>query len=281
MGKGVTRRRKAGAKKAREASPHVRKRGHPDTHLEPLTLELFGFLRGLLASHGLSPSRMRRLFEQSGRQATFEDVSGPLLEQFRGLGDLVAAWLEEGPYVDEVGKPRLLAIEGSGATFESLARRFLPGTSVATAVDLACQWANAGTLPGDRIALFGDTMVNFAKSSECALAQTVSHIRKVAGTCQHNVQSAQDGSATGRLERIVGHELTREEFEQFSKVIRLQLHDQCERADRVLKGTKNQSRKAGPKGTAGIGLYVYFDAKRTPRRKGSKRPRRKPAGQKP
>jgi hypothetical protein len=84
-----------------------------------------------------------------------------------------------------------------------LAREFLPDVPLPDVVDLACRFANAGTLPGARIALYGDTMVNFSKSPESALAQTISHIRKLVGTCLHNVQTAQDEMATGRLERIV------------------------------------------------------------------------------
>ena len=55
-------------------------------------------------------------------------------------------------------------IEGNGATFESLAKRFLPGVPLADVVALACRTANVGTLPGGRIALYGDTMVNLSKN---------------------------------------------------------------------------------------------------------------------
>ena len=247
-------------------------------------MELFGYLRSELAGYGLTTSRQRHLYEQSLRTRMVEDVSGRLLEQFRGLGDLIAAWLEEAPYVDAVGKPRILLIEGPGATFESLAGQFLPSMPVAAVVDLACRFANAGTLPGGRIAFYGDTMVNFSKSPECGLAETISHIKKLVGTCLHNVQTAQDESAPGRLERIVGHVLNIEDFEKFLRTIRPQLHDQCERVDRLLKAAKKPPRQGATVGTAGIGLYVYFDAKPTPTtpgQKGSKPRRRQPEQKKP
>jgi hypothetical protein len=86
--------------------------------------------------------------------------------------------------------------------------------------------------------------------------------------------------ATGRLERIVGHVLSIEDFEKFLKIIRPQLHDQCERVDRLLKAAKKPSRHGAAVGTAGIGLYVFFDATATPtapRQKELKR-RRQPGG---
>jgi len=283
VGKGVTRKKKAGASpKPRHAARRARTRLLPASNspLEPLALELLTVIRHALTDHGLSVNRQRLLFTQALRAAAIPDVSGPLLQQFCGLGDLIAAWLEDMPYVDAVGKPRILTIEGPGATFESLAREFLPEVPLPNVVDLACRFANAGTLPGGRIALYGDTMVNFSKSPESALAQTISHIRKLVGTCLHNVQTAQDETATGRLERIVGHVLSLEDFEKFLKIIRPQLHDQCERVDRLLKAAKKPSRHGATVGTAGIGLYVFFDATATPtapRQKELKR-RRQPSG---
>jgi hypothetical protein len=164
------------------------------------------------------------------------------------------------PYVDDAGKPKVLNIQGRGATFESLARQFLPQKPLDDVVALACVNANVGTLPGGRIALYGDTMVDVSKNREVALAQTILHIKQIFETCLYNVQTARDDAALGRLERIVNHIISADDFERFKKAIRPQIHDMCERVDRLLRSSANRRPRGGGKqGSAGIGVYVYYD----------------------
>jgi hypothetical protein len=253
-------RKKATATPARGARKPSRAQLSKKSPLEPLALELFGVVRAALAKYGLSAGEQKRLFASAQRSSSVKRVSGPVLHQFRGLGDLISTWLEEMPYVDEAGKPKVLDIQGRGATFESLARQFLPQEPLADVVALACGNANVGTLPGGRIALYGDTMVDVSKNREVAMAQTILHIKQIFETCLHNVQTARDGAALGRLERIVDHVISAEDFERFQKAIRPQLHDMCERIDRLLRSSAKK-RPSGKKrhGSAGIGLYVYYD----------------------
>ena len=253
-------RKKARAKPTRGARKPGRARLPEKTPLEPLALELYGVVRAALTKYGLSASEQKRLFARTHRSSAVKRVSGPVLHQFRGLGDLISTWLEEMPYVDEAGKPKVLNIQGRGATFESLARQFLPQKPLADVVALACGNANVGTLPGGRIALYGDTMVDVSKNREVAMAQTILHIKQIFETCLHNVQTARDDAALGRLERIVDHVISAEDFEKFQKAIRPQLHDMCERVDRLLRSSASRRPQGKKKmGSAGIGLYVYYD----------------------
>src|SRR5579863_5134813 len=112
---------------------------------EALALELYGIIHAALKQYGLSPLQQKRFFTQSQRRSSIRHASVELLGQIRPLGDLMTSWSEEAPYVDSVGAPRVLKIEGNGATFESLSKRFLPGVPVANVVSLACRTANVGT----------------------------------------------------------------------------------------------------------------------------------------
>ena len=232
----------------------------PAGQLESLALELYGVVRQALESYGLSPHGQRKLFDRSQHLSEVSPTSALHLNQIRPLGDLMTTWLEEASYIDEAGKPKVLQISGRGATFQSLAKRFLPKQPLAEVVALATRCANVGTLPGGKIALYGDTMVNLARTSESVLAQTVLHIKQVVDTCLHNVKSSDDDSAMGRTERIVSQVISAEDFEHFLKVIRPQIHDLCERADRLLTvKADRKSAKREPKAAAGIGIYVYYD----------------------
>lgn len=242
----------------------VRQRGRAqkaaDSPLEPLAIELFGVVRGALTQYGLSPAQQRRLFQKAQRSKAVTRASDPLLLEFRALGDLVATWREDTPYVDATGKPRVLDIKGRGATFEALCKQFLPDKSVEEVVALACRTTSVGTLAGGRIALYGDTLVDISRNQEGALAQTICHITRIFDTCLHNVQRVQDDGLAGRLERLVNQEMSPEDFERFQQLIRPQLHDICERVDRMLQlSVRQKTRKAKKVGTAGMGIYVYYD----------------------
>ena len=241
---------------------------------EALALELYGVIRAALKTYGLSPTEQKKLFGQSQRRSDIRHASVELLDQIRPLGDLLSSWFEDVPYVDSVGAPRVLKIEGDGATFESLARRFLPGIALPEVVALACRTANVGTLPGGRIALYGDTMVNLSKNIDGVLAQNILHVRQIFDTCLYNAHRDPDDDKPGRLERIVTHVLSTMEFEKFQGEVRGQLHDLCERFDRLLKSAAERStRQKQPRGQAGIGIYVYYNDSTKPRphhRKGKK-----------
>lgn len=228
--------------------------------LEALTLELYGLIRAALKQYGVSPGEQKKFFAQSQRRSDIRHASVELLGQIRPLSDLLTTWFEDTPYVDSVGAPRVLKIEGQGATFESLARRFLPGLPVADVVALACHNANVGTLPGGRIALYGDAMVNLSKNRDGVLAQNILHVRQIFDTCLYNACRDPDDDKPGRQERIVTHLLSTMEFAKFQGEVRGQLHDLCERFDRLLKSAAERStRQKQPRGQAGIGIYVYYN----------------------
>lgn len=263
--------KKVAPKRAKGARPASRARPPEKSPLEPLAMELYGVVRVALAKYGLNAAAQRRLFARAQRTSKVTRASDSLLHQFRGLGDLISTWREDAPYVDKVGKPRVLDIEGPGATFASLVRKFLPAKSVAEVVALACRTASVGTLAGGRIALYGDTLVDLSRNREGALAQTICHITRIVDTCLHNVRRADDDAVVGRLERLVNQEISAEDFEKFQRTIRPQLHDMCERVDWLLQSNTQKGSLKGKKvAAAGMGIYVYYDGEMEHVRHGGK-----------
>jgi hypothetical protein len=230
-----------------------------NTQFDPLAFELFGVVRNILAHYGLTPGRQNRLFQRSLRAKTIPKVSAALLSEFRALADLLATWHGEVPYLDADGKPRVLNIKGRGATFEGLARQFLPKKSLREVVDLACRTANVGTLPGDRIALYGDIMVNFSGNAESVLAQAIYHATQVFSTGIHNVARTHADGTGRRLERTVHRTIVAKDFEKLQSAIRPQVHDLCDRMDRLLRSSAKSGKPKQKLGTAGMGIYLYYD----------------------
>lgn len=253
--------RKKAAASARSDSSRVARTPLPHRSTrEALVIELYGVIRAALKSYGVSIAEQQTLFGKSHRPASSAPASVALLNQIRPLGDLLTSWFEDAPYVDSGGAPRVLKISGQGATFETLARKFLPDMPLEDVVQLACTTANVGTLSGGRIALYGDTMINVAKNPDAVLAQNIVHVRQIVDTCLYNAHRDPDDDRPGRLERIVTHVLSSREFESFQQDARGQLHDLCERFDRVLKSAADRStRQKDTRGQAGIGLYIYYN----------------------
>ena len=229
------------------------------SQLERLAIELYTVICRGLTLYGISIPRQRVLFRKSrpgvGKVTT---VSAQLLEEFRSVSELLTTWLQELPYVDATGRPKVLSIRGRGATFESLARQFLPERSLDEVVALACQAGTVDVLSGGKIAVYGDPMINIAENPEAVLAQVICHITNIIQTVEFNAKRGRKDRSIGRFERLVNAPLSPTQFEIFRKSIRPQLDALCEHIDRVLMRlarmqTRDKRRIAG----GGIGVYVY------------------------
>ena len=226
--------------------------------LEGLAAELYGVVGAALSAYGLPAEAQQRLFAESlgGREVARK--SSVLLDRFRRLADLVSTWHAESSYLDAAGKPKVLKLRGEGATFETLARAHLPELKLEQAVELACQSACVGRRGGDRIASFGDVTVDLSPVRLVTLAQAIGHIRQIVDTFLHNIDIP-SGDKRRRIERMVHGILDVGDFAQFHQTVRPQIHDLCERVDGILKTSAKRRPPAGARGTAGIGVYVYFD----------------------
>jgi hypothetical protein len=176
------------------------------------------------------------------------------------LGDLIAAWHSDTAYLDPGGNPRVLAMDGPGITFATLARRFLPGMSLPDAINFACRAAEVGTLPGGKVALLGSTLVKISKNAESALAQYIYHVACLSRTSLDNYHAGRVGRSEGRIERIIRRTISIDEFEFFQKQIRPQIQDICEKVDGMLQPLEKRATRLGNnKCAVGMGIYLYAD----------------------
>jgi hypothetical protein len=225
-----------------------------------LALELYGILSQVLREFGISNVNQKRLSKRPRRKSPGAPISIDVLRRYTQLGDLIAAWHSDTAFLDFGGNPRVLAIEGSGITFATLARRFLPGMSVPDAVNFACRAAEVGTLQGGKVALFGSTLVNISKHPESALAQYIYHIACLSRTSLDNYRVGRVEGSEGRIERIIRRIISIDDFELFQKQIRPQIQDLCEKVDGMLQPLeKRAARLRSNKFAVGMGIYLYTD----------------------
>jgi hypothetical protein len=258
--------RKPVAKRSREIkrqiapAPTPRKRISP--HLksairQDLAVEFYSRVSLALGEFGLSAVERRSAFDRSQGLAKAPPVSGPLLRDFRGLCSLLLEWSREAAYLAPDGKPRVLALKGPGATFESLARRFVPSKPLNEVVAMACATAEVTTRPGGKIALLGSIMVNVANSTEHSLAHAIRQIDQLLKTILHNNRVRRPELGNGHLERMVTGVIESSQFSNFVRELRPQISDLLQRVDSSVQLRQPKSHRSLRDATAvSVGIYV-------------------------
>jgi Family of unknown function (DUF6502) len=223
---------------------------------EELAGELYSLVSLALGKFGVTASEQQRAIERSRGLKKAPYVSGPLLRDYRGLCSLLLEWSREPEYLDPDGKPRVLAIEGSDATFENLVKRFLPHKPLSDVVAMACAAAEVTTRPGGRIALLGSIMVNVANSTENLLAHAIRQIDQLFETILHNAIVRRKGLSNGHMERMVTGVIDRAEFGNFMNELRPQIYDLLQRVDSSVRQRQPKSARS-LRGAAAVSVGIY------------------------
>ena len=217
---------------------------------EDLSVELFSLVRLALTQFGVSTAQQERAIERSRHLRSVPYVSGPLLRDTRGLCALLLEWSRDANYVEPGGKPRVLAIKGAGATFERLARQFLPKKALPDVVAMACATAEVTTRPGGKIALLGGILVSVAKSRENLLAHAIRQIDQLLETMLHNAVVHTQGNGSGRLERMLIGVISRSRFDDLMHELRPQIDDLLQRVDSAVQPRQPKTARALKDATA-------------------------------
>ena len=236
--------------RGRVRGPVSSSRRSPAEIRENLSVELYSLVRLALTQFDVSPAQQERAIERSRRQKAAPYVSGPLLRDTRGLCALLLEWSRDGEYVDPDGKPRVLAIKGRGATFERLARRFLPKKPLTEVVAMACATAEVTTRPGGKIALLGGILVSVAQSRENLLAHAIRQIDQLLETVLHNHVVHTKGNGNGWLERMVLGVISRSEFNDLMRELKPQIDDLLQRVDSAVQPRQPKTLRALKNATA-------------------------------
>jgi hypothetical protein len=198
---------------------------------EDLAVEFYTLVRLALDELGVSPAQQRRALKRSRGLKKPPNVSGRILRAQLGVAGILLEWSRKAPYLDADGRPRVLSIAGSGATFEGLARRFLPNHSLEEVVALTCENSEVITRPGNRIALVGSILVKLGNSRERYFAHAIRQIDQLLQTLLHNWRAQHSGIEQSRMERVVSGLISRASFDAFMTELRPQIYDLLLRVD--------------------------------------------------
>ena len=205
---------------------------------------------------GVSMEDAKRALALAAEDSRRSRPSEPIMKVNYGIAILLNHWRNDQRYQRAEGTPRVLSIRGKGATFETLARTFVPNVKFSELIDTVCENAEVTRLRGGKIALVGSPVMMTPKTLEITLASLALRLRRLTGTVVHNASLPAKDKSNGRFERIVTGEMTEREFRDFSQSGRQPMQDLCDRVDAGIRQPK-PARSA--RGSCGVGLYVYRD----------------------
>ena len=223
---------------------------------EDLAVEFYTLVRLALGELGVTRAQQRRALERSRRLKTPPNVSGGILRAQLGVAEILLEWSRKAPYLDSEGRPRVLSIAGPGATFESLARRFLPNISLEEVVALACENSEVVTRPGNRIALLGSILVKLGDSREKYFAHAIRQIDQLLQTLLHNWRAQRSSAEQARMERVVIGLISRTNLKAFTAELRPQIYDLLLRVDSSIERNQPQTARRLRDATA-VSVSVY------------------------
>jgi hypothetical protein len=228
------------------------------------TALIFGLLKELqhlvldtAAELGVSMADRRRAIQHALKDPKRRRPSETTMQSDLWVASILNRWRNDKRYRRPDGTPRVLSIEGQGATLQALGRRFVPEMPLRAVVAMICENAEVTRLKGNKIALVGSPVMMMQKTSEVTLAYLILGIRRLTETIIHNA-TIPPHETSGRFERVVFGELSDKEFQEFARSVRQPLQDLCDRVDRRLRSS-TRVRARPPMKSCGLGLYVFKD----------------------
>jgi hypothetical protein len=225
---------------------------------EDLATELYTIIRQALARLGVADGEQSRSFERASTLHEPPHASGAVMRSSWGLSNLIGEWSRAPEYQDADGQPRILKLKGAGASFATLAKRFLPGVPLQEVIDLARRSAEVELLPRSRIALLGSVLVKTTTAREVLLAHAIRHIDQLLKTILHNemVHSGLQAPEPGRMERMVVGIMRKDRFEDFMAEFRPQVFNFMSQVDAGVERRAPTSREEIKDATAVV-VTVY------------------------
>jgi hypothetical protein len=228
-----------------------------------LILELLKEMHHLVldaaAELGVSAKDAKRAMKLAAKDSRRTRPSEPIMNVNYGIAALLNLWRNDKRYQRPDGTPQVLSIRGKGATFETLARTFVPQLKLDELTNMVCENAEVTRLKGKKIALVGSPVMMTPKTPEITLASLTLRLRRLTQTILHNASIPSKFNPTGRFERIVTGELTDSEFREFAQSVRQPMQDLCDRIDARIRQPTQPHKVRGKAKRCGVGLYVFRD----------------------
>jgi hypothetical protein len=263
---GLQRMRSKGSKAPRKIDPPAQDAAASKCASEiciALAAEFYAVGEQALDRFGVSPEEKAQAHLRNAQSAGPANVSGPFLRDARGLAALLLEWTRSPDYCDSAGQPSVLPLRGSGATFETLVKRFMSANTFEEALGMATATAEVLLRPGGKIALIGGVSVKLTHSAEHLLAHAIRHMDQLLTTITFNLQATREGTdhSLTRMERLVIGAIRQELFPDFMYRLRPQIYNLLQQMESTVEEMQPTSAEELAQSSAVmIGVYVAQEA---------------------
>jgi len=255
MRKGVVKRT---VKAARPRRQSVAARRSPLSAQERLVLEMVGVCLAAARAFGVDVSKVMTALHSVRSAHGRVVLARKLFRDVELLSRLAQDWMEQGPYLDPSGRPKLLPVTGEGASFATLARKHFRGRKLNEVLEIAVRLRMLERVGENQVAQVSP-IVMMTGDPVLMLARAVLSVRWLLGVAERNGPGSR-GRAGRVPERMACMVVPKKYAAAFVDLMRPQLSNVAEMANRLLAtyGVRDQDRSTGSE-LVGVHAYVFRD----------------------
>jgi len=224
-----------------------------------LVVEMNHILQDFYRELGVTPEEQRKAARLARKSKKRSRPSAALIASITSCGDVLSTWRRDPRYVGSDGNPRVIPIHGTGATLETLARKYAPQMALDEVLSFICTHGEATPYKGDRIALLGSPAVITRQTPEVLFAWVLTTFRHLAATTLQNAAVPAHIKNAGLFQRQVAGWLSDKDFRRYAQSVRPQLQELCNQMEAGLSLERRAKSRASRK-ECGISLFLYQDS---------------------
>jgi len=225
--------------------------------LRDLGVELFALVFDFLGEMKLSKRECKNFVAEAVAQKKRVLHSKAITPRSLQVANMLGVWRRDKHYTAPDGAPKVIPIHGKGRTFESLAKKYVPNTSVEEVLKIACNQGDVQRRKDDMVALLGSSVILQNQTRKESLAAFITRVRALASNYIHNLELP-NNAGSGYLERRVSVRTSRKRFDPVAQELRPELVNICDHADVRLQ--QNASRNPSANDVrAGLIMFLFCE----------------------
>lgn len=229
--------------------------------IEALARELLAVCMAALRQYGVGSSRLKCLCKEAiefpGRMTT----ASRLIDDADRLAELATEWMENTAYIDAIGRPKVIPIDGAEPSFNSLVKKHFRRRKVDAILDFGLRTQVLERVGIDKVAQFGGCVI-FAGNPNLMLVHAIQSVSSFLGTTLSN--ASLNRSSFGRLpDRKASATIPEACTDEFVRVMRHTVINTVEMANRWLTAHRDGVRAKRMKAVK-VGVHAYVFREESP-----------------
>lgn len=239
---------------------HIGNVGAVDTEvIEVLAREFLSVCVAALKQYGVDSSRLTRLCKEAVELPGKIPTASRLIDDADRLAELATEWMENTAYIDAIGRPKVIPINGPEPSFACLVRKHFRCRQVRAVLEFGLRTRVLERVGAAKVGQFGGCVI-FAGNPNLMLVHAIQSVRSFLGTTLRNA-SLKGSSFSTFPDRKASAVIPEGCTDEFVRIMRQSVINTVEMANRWLAARRNDTRvKNGKAVKMGVHAYVFRDA---------------------